>query len=312
LEDLRATTSRSSKLLTENLGHYADAAHSVDLSIDHRTIRTAFGPIMDIANPLVLKKDETNHSTASNTNPGGLNRGQQEQTSNSTPNGGTPNGGTPNGGTPNGGTPNGGTPNGDGTPSSGAPNETSSGGTANSGLPNGIGPNGPNRGDGGSGGRSPNTIREEWEEYPKCPPPTPVSPCDRPETFRNAFFEVKSSILAGFGAFALKNLKWSQTILVEKALFHADRQTLFDELDRLTPSLKQAYYRMHAHPSWSAPSQPKAVSIFTTNRYTAHPVLLRLSSCVSSSVLIYSHESQLQHLAGWVQQEFRLLDRGEV
>lgn len=170
---------------------------------------------------------------------------KQGQTNGDVPKGSTPNGTTPNGDNPNGGTPSGGTPNG-----------------SSEGL------------------QPPDVAEEECEEYPLCPPPTPVEPDEQPENFSNGFFEIKSSLLAGFGAFALKNLRWGQTILVEKALFHADRQTLFDELDRLTPSLKQAYYRMHAHAHWLWPHQGRTFSIFATNRYVVHSLLVDLNLCV--------------------------------
>jgi hypothetical protein len=98
-----------------------------------------------------------------------------------------------------------------------------------------------------------------------------------PECFRNDFFEVKKSTLAGFGAFAVKEIPWGQIILIEKTLFRANDDTLFDEIDKLTPWEKQAYDRMHAHSNHPSVLRDKA--IFQTNRYVIHSILTRPRGC---------------------------------
>lgn len=94
-----------------------------------------------------------------------------------------------------------------------------------------------------------------------------IGPLPQPETFSNGIFEVRSSATAGFGAFALRDITRGQTILIEKALFHATYNSLYDELERLETPLLQAFGRMHAHvPKALNGSTDHRVAIFKTNR----------------------------------------------
>jgi hypothetical protein len=102
-------------------------------------------------------------------------------------------------------------------------------------------------------------------EYPRGPPSSPISPT----RFKNEFFQIRKSLLAGFGAFALQDLHRGQTILVEKSLFRANDITLYDEIDKLTPSNKQEFERMHAHST--TPGFSRHAAIFRTNRYVLQP-----------------------------------------
>jgi hypothetical protein len=114
----------------------------------------------------------------------------------------------------------------------------------------------------------PHIFRSQVED------PHPSSSLVDPRTYRNEFFEIKKSLLAGYGAFALQDLKWGQTILIERALFHANNITLFDKIDKLTPSNKQAFERMHAHSI--KPGHSRVAAIFRTNRYVCHLPLTNL------------------------------------
>lgn len=95
------------------------------------------------------------------------------------------------------------------------------------------------------------------EEFPPGPPNTPVR-------VSTAWFEVRESVLAGFGAFATQDIKRHQTILIEKALFHANDVTLFNEVENLTPETKQEFNQLQAYYPWSG--YPRLLALFRTNR----------------------------------------------
>ncbi|KAK9802521.1 hypothetical protein AB5N19_08335 [Seiridium cardinale] len=119
-------------------------------------------------------------------------------------------------------------------------------------------------------------LRESPEDvdqkYSRAPPPTPTEPTSEPERFRNNFLEIRPSATAGFGAFALKNMIQGQIILIEKSLFRANNNTLYDEIEKLTPSLLQAYDRMHAHVRRAYEGGPRnRAAIFRTNSFFVSP-----------------------------------------
>ncbi|KAK7999181.1 kinase-like protein [Apiospora marii] len=68
-----------------------------------------------------------------------------------------------------------------------------------------------------------------------------------PWQYSNKLFEIRKSVLAGYGAFARKDLKWGQKTLVEPELFHADSVTLYGEFDMLSDGSQKAFKRMAAH-----------------------------------------------------------------
>lgn len=85
-----------------------------------------------------------------------------------------------------------------------------------------------------------------------------------PERYRNEFFEVRKSALGGNGAFALKNLKRGEVILVEHPTIKATPETLLHEIDKLPPEVQAAINRMHGHKRCS--DQDHRQAIFMTNR----------------------------------------------
>ncbi|KAK8851901.1 hypothetical protein PGQ11_014380 [Apiospora arundinis] len=101
-------------------------------------------------------------------------------------------------------------------------------------------------------------VEEGDEEYPPGPPSSP-------EHYRNRFFEIHKSGIAGYGAFASQDLQWGQKILVEPELFRADHVSLYDEFDKLTDASQQAFKRMAAHSTVSG--YDKVTSIFRTNSF---------------------------------------------
>jgi hypothetical protein len=65
--------------------------------------------------------------------------------------------------------------------------------------------------------------------------------------FENSYFQVRRSQLAGWGAFAVRPLEKGDKILVEKPLFTATNQTLFDGFANLSKRLRDVAYNLHAN-----------------------------------------------------------------
>ncbi|KAK7914300.1 hypothetical protein PG985_012003 [Apiospora marii] len=102
---------------------------------------------------------------------------------------------------------------------------------------------------------------ERSKDDHECPTDHPSAP----EQFSNKFFEIRKSDLAGYGAFARKDLKLGQKILVEPELFHADSVTLYDEYDLLSDGSRKAFKRMAAH--CPTAGFDEVTSIFRTNSF---------------------------------------------
>ena len=85
----------------------------------------------------------------------------------------------------------------------------------------------------------------------KCnmePASLPLIPSVNTEViFENSYFQVKRSQLAGWGAFAIRRLEKGDKILVEKPLFTATNQSLFDGFANLSKPLRAAAYSLHAN-----------------------------------------------------------------
>ncbi|KAL7620419.1 hypothetical protein AAE478_009414 [Parahypoxylon ruwenzoriense] len=86
-----------------------------------------------------------------------------------------------------------------------------------------------------------------------------------PENFSNEFFEVKASPLGGNGAFARRDLKEGEMILVEKPTLQASFWTLYEELDKLAPGVRASFDRMHAHKR--NPEMDRRHAIMLTNSF---------------------------------------------
>ena len=83
------------------------------------------------------------------------------------------------------------------------------------------------------------------------------------KSFRNRYFEIKSSPISGFGVFALQDIEAGTTILIEKAVLNTTEETVFSDLERLKPELIQAYYHLHAH--YETPNLDRVTAILRTN-----------------------------------------------
>ncbi|KAK1767048.1 hypothetical protein QBC33DRAFT_587269 [Phialemonium atrogriseum] len=94
------------------------------------------------------------------------------------------------------------------------------------------------------------TQAREAEVEGPSPVAPPNSPADKPDEasrviFRNEFFEVRPSSLLGFGAFAVKELKYGDCILTERPLMRTTGMGLFKDFDDLDEEDKQIYMSLH-------------------------------------------------------------------
>ncbi|KAK7413598.1 hypothetical protein QQX98_007533 [Neonectria punicea] len=85
--------------------------------------------------------------------------------------------------------------------------------------------------------------------------------------FENGFFNVSVSKIAGWGAFAARDLKFGDRILVEKPLFTADSSSLFKEFDKLDRGMREVALALHANDNCK-PGTPKLQAIWTTNCFS--------------------------------------------
>jgi hypothetical protein len=122
---------------------------------------------------------------------------------------------------------------------------------------------------------------EPFEYVHRFPPLEPLESIENPEhttmepaglpltpspttdvLFQNDYFIVKRSLIAGWGAFAAKDLKFEDNILVERPLFTADNNTLYKEFDKLDQASQEIALGLHAN-SYCKFQNIKAV--WTTN-----------------------------------------------
>lgn len=97
------------------------------------------------------------------------------------------------------------------------------------------------------------------------PAPLPLTPSPTIDIiFENEHFAVKRSKIAGWGAFAARELKRGDRILVEKPLLTANSTTLFKEFDKLSQPLREIALGLHANSSCK-PGTPQIKAIWTTN-----------------------------------------------
>ncbi|KAF5674737.1 hypothetical protein FHETE_2811 [Fusarium heterosporum] len=100
------------------------------------------------------------------------------------------------------------------------------------------------------------------------PAPLPLNPFASTEViFENGYFAVKRSETAGWGAFAVRELKYGDKILVEKPLFTADSTTLFREFDKLSEPLREIALGLHVNSSCKS-GTPQIKAVWTTNCFS--------------------------------------------
>ncbi|KAI1879968.1 hypothetical protein JX265_001589 [Neoarthrinium moseri] len=223
----------------DSLGTHVDLKSSVDKAIQNATIRTPFGPIISTsanepARAVAESTDSNQVTTPDSTSmddPDFAPHGGQSHTSQRQEAAATPSCGI-----------------------ASYDNQTDS---ANGHLQNSQDDCRSPEGDGGD--RSPRS------------PTSFIDPVDHPESFRNEVLAIQPSPLAGLGAFALKDISRGQTILIERALFRANDDTLCDQIDDLKPSLRQAYERMHAYENKETSIGGRVFALFHTNSFNTGP-----------------------------------------
>ncbi|PNY24903.1 Uncharacterized protein TCAP_05161 [Tolypocladium capitatum] len=85
--------------------------------------------------------------------------------------------------------------------------------------------------------------------------------------FENRYFEIAESNIAGWGAFAIKDLKRGDTILREKPLFMADHSCLFQEYDKLDKQAKRVALSLYANELFKS-GLPRIQGVFETNCFS--------------------------------------------
>lgn len=83
------------------------------------------------------------------------------------------------------------------------------------------------------------------EDYPVAPPPSPADNASSSRRRFEEFFKIRPSPLGGLGAFAARDLKKGETILVEKPLLWTTHFGLMSDFRQLTASAKAAYLNLH-------------------------------------------------------------------
>jgi hypothetical protein len=91
-----------------------------------------------------------------------------------------------------------------------------------------------------------------------------VEPSPQAVLLQNDYFAVCESTIAGYGAFATKDLKYGDKILVEKPLFIANSLSLFREFGKLDENARELALALHAN-EMCKPGTPKLQAIWMAN-----------------------------------------------
>lgn len=92
-------------------------------------------------------------------------------------------------------------------------------------------------------GRADPVVAEEEDPTPSPPPPSP-EPAAR-ASFKE-FFEIRPSKLGGLGAFAVRELRRGQTILVERPLLWTTHFRLLPDFHKLSETAREAFLGLHS------------------------------------------------------------------
>ncbi|KAI1774786.1 hypothetical protein F4818DRAFT_442273 [Hypoxylon cercidicola] len=157
-----------------------------------------------------------------------------------------------------------------------------------------------------------NYIKEQNHDHPPHDPKEEISGVGshkhgeipfkdliEPENYSNEFFEMRQSQLGGIGAFAKRDLKLGEVILVERPTLKATPYTFYKELEELAPELQAAIGRMHGHRR--SHDQDYSLAIFLTNSFGA-----RGGSC------LYLIAARFNHACGPVRSVNYRLDGNEI
>ena len=96
-------------------------------------------------------------------------------------------------------------------------------------------------GNGGTGGQE----KEDPLDQGNCPPPPPPSPASPAKRGFEEFFQLRPSRLGGLGAFAARELRRGETILVEPPLLRTTNFRLMPDYHKLSVAAKKAFLSLH-------------------------------------------------------------------
>lgn len=86
----------------------------------------------------------------------------------------------------------------------------------------------------------------DQEDLPSGPPPSPASGHSNSQHHFEGFFQIRESKLGGLGAFAARDLKKGETILVEKPLVWTTHFGLMRTFNNLSEAKQTEYLSLHA------------------------------------------------------------------
>lgn len=86
--------------------------------------------------------------------------------------------------------------------------------------------------------------------------------------FRNTYFEVRHSHIAGLGAFAIKDLVRGDIILREKPLFISDNMHLYEDFSNIDQRAKTVALNLHVNPRIK-PGTDRVAGVWSTNWWEA-------------------------------------------
>ncbi len=113
-------------------------------------------------------------------------------------------------------------------------------------VPELVTPAGPENGGAQVGNGSPDQEGEEDAlDQGKCPPAPPPSPASPSRRGFEDFFEIRPSRLGGLGAFAVRDLRRNETILVERPLLRTTHFRLLPDYHNLSEAAKRAFMGLH-------------------------------------------------------------------
>ena len=96
-------------------------------------------------------------------------------------------------------------------------------------------------GNGGTGGQD----EEDPLDQGNCPPPPPPSPVSPAKRGFEESFLLRPSRLGGLGAFAARELRRGETILVEPPLLRTTNFRLMPDYHKLSEAAKKAFLSLH-------------------------------------------------------------------
>ena len=100
--------------------------------------------------------------------------------------------------------------------------------------------------DGGAETPAGSGSADQQEEEDRTPPPPPPSPEPAARASFEEFFKIQPSRLGGLGAFAVRELRRGETILVERPLLRTTHFQLLPDFHKLSEAAREAFLSLHS------------------------------------------------------------------